>query len=281
MEALCMRCFFMMCRVFVLLLLVSGSLQAATPVQASGARADLPVLVVGLGEVDYPPFYYTGGQGMQGAAIEIIERLAATLGYRLEYNRYPWKRVQRNLQIGLVDLVLIYYHTEQRSRQALFLKKPYLQGEVSLFVRSDLNPQFTGDLQALSDYPLIGVRGYYYGQKYQALPESRKVSVASEAELVRRVADTRLQAVGIGVRDSVQQAARQQGLESRIRFLSPGLSTGHYYIAVSRARSDAPELAAGFSAALESYMQTEHYSQLMQRYRLTPPQQTSGPVGAH
>ncbi len=228
-------------------------------------------LTVGLSTADYPPYYFVGEKGLEGAAVNIAEDIAKELGYTLSYKRYPWKRVQLNLQTGDVDMVLVYFKTPERAKDVVYTDKPHVSEKASLFVSSNMDITFKGDLGALSGYQFFGVRGYFYGDQYAALAENHKGEVSDESELVRRVANPNFELIGVGNQPAIEFYARQQGLESKLKFLTPAIFEGYNYFAFSRARTDAEMIAQRFSKALKRYMTTRRYQVILRKYGLTRP----------
>lgn len=228
-------------------------------------------LTVGLSMADYPPYYFSGPKGLEGAAVSIAEEVAQELGITLEYKRHPWKRVQRNLQTGDVDMVLVYFKTPERAKDVVYAHQPHVSEKASLFVSVDMNVPFDGDLNALGGYTFFGVRGYFYGDRYAAIPEDRRGEVSDEVELVRRIAKPKFDLIGVGNRPAIEFYARQQGLEPKLKFLSPAIFEGYNYFAFSRARPDAEQIAQRFSKVLDRYMKTERYRAVLKKYGLSLP----------
>lgn len=229
-------------------------------------------LHVGLSTADYPPYYFVGkGNKLEGAAVAIAEDLADQLGYSLQYQRYPWKRVQQNLKTGQVDMVLVYFKTPERAPDVVYTDQPHVSEKASLFVSSKVAISFDGALDNLKGVQFFGVRGYFYGDQYAALPESKKGEVSDESELVRRIANPNLELIGVGNQPAIEFYARQQGLSGKLKFLTPAIFEGYNYFAFSRARPDAEMIAQQFSDALKSYMKTDRYRSVLQQYGLTVP----------
>lgn len=235
---------------------------------ASIARTE--TLTVGLADADYPPFYYQDEGSFKGAAIEIAEELASSLGYKLIYRRYPWKRVQHNLRTGAVDMVLLLFKTEKRAQYVVYTDIPYLKERSSLFVPVHLEVTFNGELGSVSQYPFYGIRGYYYGPVYHQATFLDKFDVSNEPELIRKVANPKLNLIGIGNKAAIEYYARQLGMASGIRFLQPDLYEGDNYIAFSKVRVDAHKLAQRFSESLRVYVQGPEYATVLARYGLRP-----------
>lgn len=229
-------------------------------------------LTVGLSLADYPPYYFVGDKGLEGAAVDIAEDIAKDLGYNLSYKRYPWKRVQRNLQTGSVDMVLVYFKTPERAKDVVYTDQPHLSEKASLFVSTDMNVSFDGDLSSLVGYQFFGVRGYFYGDQYAyVVPDDKRGEVSDEPELVRRIANPHFKLIGVGNQPAIEFYAEQQGVGGKLKFLTPAIFEGYNYFAFSKARAEAETLAGSFSAALTDYMKTSRYQAILDQYGLSRP----------
>ncbi len=222
-------------------------------------------LKVGLAELDYPPFYYTGDDALMGASVEIAEALAGIAGYKLAYKRVPWKRLQKGLQDGSLDMAILYLRTEEREKDVFYTDESYIIEESYLFVGKDHALSAAQDLKELSDYDFLFVRGYSHGQAFDAASFLRKTEVKDELELIKRIASDR-PFIGVGSRPAIVYHAGQVGLEDEIKFLEPALYRGENFMAISRQREGGEEIAADFSKAFAEFSKTPEYAEILERY---------------
>lgn len=231
-------------------------------------------LKVGLGNLDYPPFYYQD-QKVTGAAIDIAEALAQQLGHRLEYQRMPFARVQHELASGALDMVVLFFHTPEREKYAVYVQEPHLIEASYLLVnkeQSDFPATFSGNFNDWSSSVFVSVRGYFHGQAYADADYLRKVEVNNEQALLQRLLDVR-PFVGLGNKATLLFHAKAMNLTDRFRFIEPAVDIGHDHMAFSRQHPQAEQLAMAFDQALKAFKQTPQYQQILQRY------QVSGGVG--
>lgn len=222
-------------------------------------------LNVGLGELDYPPFYFVEDGELRGAAVEIAEHVADTLDHELEYHRFPWARVQYFLRIGQIDMVILYFKTEERAQDAVYTDAPHLFESSYLAVPEHLSVEFDGDLKELADFSFLAVRGYWHGEQFDQADYLHKIPVNNEEELLKSLA-TRRNFIGVGNKPALTLYAEELGVADKIRFLSPPIDRGPNYIAFSKANPDAEALAAEFSAALKDFMKTQEYRAILDKY---------------
>jgi len=223
-------------------------------------------LTVGLSELDYPPFYYTDSSGqLNGAAIEIAEALAEDTGHQLIYQRVPWPRLQQMLKVGSIDMVVLYFKTEEREQDVIYTRMPHLNEKSYLVVPTHMDVEFDGNLMGLQQYDFFNVRGYSHGREYDHARYLKKHDVNNETELLHRIASGR-DFIGVGNRPALELYAEKENLTNDIRFLLPEIAQGANYIAFSRQLENARFLADQFSDRLETFRQSDQYIDILQRY---------------
>ena len=229
------------------------------------SQAHAEELMVGLAELDYPPFYYAGDDAMTGASIEIAEALADIAGHQLTYKRVPWKRLQKELQSGSLDMVILYMRTEERERDVFYTKEPYIFEESYLFVGKDHELTEAQDLNQLSGYDFFYVRGYSHGQAFDSASYLHKTEVKDELELIKRISSDR-PFIGVGSKPAIIYHAQQSGLGEEIKFLQPVLHRGENFMAVSRQVKGGEKIAADFSTAFTEFSKSPVYAEILKRY---------------
>lgn len=231
-------------------------------------------LVVGLAELDYPPFYFQEDGALRGAALEIAVAVAARAGYELRFERFPWRRMQALLRVGDVDMSILYFKTPERARDVVYTDAPHIHEASSLFVRRDsplntASAAFDGDLAALKGHRFGHVRGYSHGPAYDD-GTFTKQAVTDERALIEILIRGRID-LAVGNKPAIVRYARERGVEDKLRFLSPPIHSAPNYMAFSRAHPHAEALAALFTRELRQFMQTPEYAQILVRYGFERP----------
>lgn len=232
------------------------------------SRAD--VLRVGLGDLDYPPFYFTKQGELQGAAIEVAEALAGQLGHQLNYERLPFVRVQRHLASGDLDMVVLYFRTPEREESALYLQQPHLQESSFMVVKKGLQgipAGYRGSFLEWRDQRFLSVRGYYHGETFRQALFLDKQLVINEQELIRRILSAG-RFVGVGNRAALQYHAERMGVADQLQYIEPAIDRGDDYIAFSRKIPKAEQYVAEFSEALRRFKRSRRYAEIIRRYGL-------------
>lgn len=221
---------------------------------------------VGLGELDYPPFYYKKDGKLIGAAIEISEKVAANLGYKLEYKRYPWKRVQHLLKAGKIEMMILYFKTPQREKFAYFTHTSHINESSYLFIQKGRKIAYRDkNLHALKNYKFGNVRGYSHGKIYDNADYLNKYKAKDESTLVKLVAKHRID-IGVGNKPALMLYAKQNHLENKIEFLSPPIDKGANYFAFSKAGKNSKKLVLEFDQEIRKFKQTQEYKNILTKY---------------
>lgn len=224
-----------------------------------------PILVVGLSETDYYPFYYEKEGQIVGAAAEIVTLLAQQLKYQLKYKRFPWKRVQHNLATGKIDMVLLYFKTPERAEHVYYVDDPHVYESSSLIVRAGEDIAFSGDINALSDYSFGNVNGYWHGESYSNHPSLNKRLFSTTEELLTGLKRGAVDII-VGNKPVMLEIAKKMGYANQFTFLEPKIDYAPDYIAFSKARPQAQERVKEFSKALAAFLKTPEYNKILRKY---------------
>ncbi|WP_409523981.1 substrate-binding periplasmic protein [Nitrincola sp. MINF-07-Sa-05] len=222
-------------------------------------------LRVGLGELDYPPFYFMEDGRFKGAAVEIAEHLAGQLGHQLVYKRYPWARVQNALEFGDLDMMILYFKTPEREQSVVYTDIPHLNESSHLFVHNGSDIDLSSTLDNLQDKVFGHVRGYSHGDVYDNHQHLRKHLVPDERHLIRTLIVGGID-IAVGNRPAILMVAEMEGLEDQIAFLDTPIDIGPNFLAFSRALSDAEALARDYSDQLRQFMSSDEYRQILMAY---------------
>ncbi len=228
---------------------------------------DSKELRVGLAELDYPPFYFKEQGKYHGAALEVSRTIANRLNHQLVFVRYPWKRIQTYLQSGDVDMMILYFKTPERAKDVVYVEIPHIYESSDLFVRKNSDIKFKGDLLDLQKYSFGNVRGYSYGDEYNNAKGIFKQEVNNEEQLIRILAYGRID-IGVGNKAVILRHAKALGLSDKIRFIEPPIDISANYIAFSKTRRDAQELADEYSEMLKVFVKTDEYKAILKKYSL-------------
>ena len=224
---------------------------------------------VGIGELDYPPFYFVRENKLSGAAFEIVSELARSLGHSLEIHRYPWSRIQKKLETGEIEMMILYLKSPERLKDVFYVNPPHIYEASNLIVHKPSEIAFNGNLWELRAYNFGSVRGYTHGPAFDSAGFLKKQLVNDERLLIRILVNHRVD-IAVGNPQTIQMYAKETGMENQIRILEPALNVGLNHIAFSRACSDAENLANQFSRELSKFILTDRYRDILSRYGFDP-----------
>lgn len=237
----------------------------------SPSRAERPELIAAIGELDYPPFYFTRDGALTGASHDIAQAVAGRAGYRLRFERFPWARLLRMLETGRADLSIHMFNTPERAAAAIMTSVPHVFENSTLFTRRGADPiGWTGDIESLSGQLVGRVRGYSHGRAFDGSASMDRMDHANEATLIQVVVGGRLD-LGIGNRPAILHHATALGLRDQIAFLGPDVDIGPCYFAISRAHPEAHEIAAAFTRATVDLLDTPEYGAILATYGFKKP----------
>lgn len=235
-----------------------------------GAHAE--PLVAAMGDKDYPPFYYyDAAEGRwAGISVEVCEAVAAELGFTLTYRRYPFTRMLQHVSSGQADIACTLFNTSQRAPGVTYTAVPHTFEDIWVFSRKDTANWDALDLDTLRKSRLGGVRAYFYGHSLEDDTSFRKLLVNNEEQLIKVLLGGRID-YALGNKPAIELQARALGVADQLRFLEPPVYQGPIFIAISRNREDALELASDFTQAITRFRETPEYATLLQKYGLERP----------
>ena len=164
------------------------------------SRADQ--LVVGLGNLDYPPYYYQKDKKLTGLSVEITREVAKTLGHTLVFQRFPWKRVQGFLKTGKIHMVTLYFKTPDREKDVIYTSTPISFEPSEFFVLKKSDIKFDGNLKKLKNLSFGNVAGYSHGEEYNNATYIKKTEVINEKALIKMLIAKRI-AIAVGNRPTI------------------------------------------------------------------------------
>ncbi len=195
---------------------------------------------VSLGVYDYPPFL--GRNLMQGGVLEELSNaIFAQAGYATRRVSMPFARLVAASRIGEVDVIVGLWHTRERESHFLFSKNILLSTPVGFYKLRNRSASSLRD--GNPGRHIIGMpRGY-------ALPPGFSLKGRQLLAL-----DDDYQALNMLSRGRIDRAIISRDLASylfrtrpelsagKLEFMEPALGVQHFYMAISRSRSDHQQL---------------------------------------
>lgn len=129
------------------LLVISSSLYSQEFVSACGHH-------------DYPPWNWKKDGKIVGACAEVTEKLFAKLGVKVDLSYSgPWKRCQKNIEAGRIDINICSFINPSRQSYSTFITSPMGYNENVIFVKKGREFSFSNwsDLKGKVGVMMLGV----------------------------------------------------------------------------------------------------------------------------
>jgi len=220
---------------------------------------------VGIGMIDYPPYYFEKDGLLQGALIEVSQHIADELGHTLIFEKYPWPRIQLYLREGNIDMVLISSKTADREKYAVFAEVPHTYETNYLFVKKGTELDFNGDIQSLNKHHFGSVRGYFYGVEYDTADQLNKQEASNEKQLIEMLLHKRID-IAIGNLEVIHFFAEAENVRNEISFIFPPINRTPSYFAFSKIKKDSTMLAHDFTLEVRKLIRTKKYREILNKY---------------
>lgn len=127
----------------------------------SGARE---LLVVGthFGRV----FERTESGVYVGLGVDVVRELARQAGHTVRFEMHPWARAQEIVALGLADILLGPYKTDERETRLAFAQQPFYQDQMVFFKRTASDVGWNGNFASLKGLRAYKILGWSYGAAF-------------------------------------------------------------------------------------------------------------------
>jgi polar amino acid transport system substrate-binding protein len=219
-------------------------------------------LVFGVEDKDWGGHYrWVDGQ-LKGIDADIVRRVAAQLGYKVEFAPYPWKRVLKMAERKEIDGVLNLAPTKQRKRFLYFVSTPISEETSVFWVRRGSRFEFSGTFYSSMRLGLL--RGSDWSDRFAKQGKPEVVLYDSYKAAFNSLVEQRIDAFG-GHLAPTREYVVKLGYIDKIEAYSYMFKGLPYFIAFS----DKPghvELAKTFSKALQTFFFGPEYQELLDEY---------------
>ena len=214
-------------------------------------------LVIGTSP-DYPPYESLENGKLVGFDIELFEAVGAALGLKVEWSQMNFDNILVAVPAGQVDIgVSGFTYSEERAKNLLFNKVPYLKSGQVAFVRADSDIKSVNDFPGRHFYAGLGTTGENALKEIEGLKISNTMDYQIAFEMLGRgqldgiVCDV---AVGEGYVKALN-----------LRAIAPPLVDEENFI-ITRLGNDL--LAAAIDAELVKIMAGDFYKDLRAKFKM-------------
>ncbi|OZG72767.1 hypothetical protein BTA51_14695 [Hahella sp. CCB-MM4] len=227
---------------------------------------------VARGDENYPPMEYVENGQLTGFHIELVSRVLADLGHRVEFVNLPWKRALRQLEKGNVDAVTFMSKTEARSHYTIFHPQNILSVSHLAFIRNrlaDARFPFNGNLDSVKNQRVVVPLGFKFGNHFDTYPFTNRVEISGIDNVLREIANDRNAVAALSINFGQLDYLKLQtpiNIDS-FEVVKPYIADTDVYIGFSKARHR-ETLAENFAQSFLNLKQTGFYSKLRHKYHL-------------
>jgi len=207
---------------------------------------------------DYPPYESVENGKLVGFDIELFEAVGAGMGLKVEWSSMSFDNILVAVPAGKVDIgVSGFTYSEERAKNLLFNKVPYLKSGQVAFVRADSDIKSVKDFPGRSFYAGLGTTGENALKEIEGVKISNTMDYQIAFEMLSRgqldgiVCDV---AVGEGYLKTMN-----------LRAIDPPLVDEENFI-ITRLGNEA--LASAIDAELTKFMKTKAYEDLRAKFKM-------------
>ncbi len=236
-------------------------------------------IVVVRGDGNYPPYEMQVANKLSGFHIELIEVVANTMGIKIRFESYPWKRALSMVKKGEVHAISFVGKDDDRSKYIFFTPGNEISfahsGLVVLVSRkSEIN--FDGkQLTSLRHFKFGHNLGFIYGNYYDKA-KLDKTPFNSNQQLFNMLRIQRIDIAMMNADEFSHRLSIKDKITKDLTMLDKKVAIANY-IGFSRVKG-LQGLAQKFSVAMVDFKRTPHFLKLMKKYKLEASQVLNYPL---
>ena len=211
--------------IFLILLFVATSIQAANPVIKVSTDPWEPWVVGNEGEV-----------ATDGLAIKFSRALFRRMGVDLDIKIYPYKRCIYQMKSGTRDLLLMVKKTEERMKYMFFSDVAVTDPQLIYFSKDHIGNFEWSSWKDLQGYTVGAVAGFNYGdfeaaaKKYQIKHEL----VSSDNQNIRKLLAGRVDFIFLSRSTANYYATQNPKLAEKLKAASTPIDVARFYFGLSK-----------------------------------------------
>ncbi|WP_432736871.1 substrate-binding periplasmic protein [Maridesulfovibrio sp. FT414] len=221
-----------------------------------------------LASLEYPPYGYAENGSPAGCDVEIIQEAFRRMDEQVEFEFVPWKRALAMALHNATDGVFQVLKTPERCEYMVY-SDPVRVEAMTLFVRSDSDIEFTGDIKELRGRTFGVINSFSYGPAIDAfINEHRNINIDVTDSVLGNLCKLVKRRFDIFIADdlSTYYTAREAGLLGDIRRLLPPVAYNPIHVSFCR-KTGADKLLVRFNKALKSMKDDGTWNSIIDKYR--------------
>ncbi|KOF10923.1 glutamine ABC transporter substrate-binding protein [Planococcus glaciei] len=246
---------------FMLILAACGSSDSADDTSGSGGESENKTYKVGI-DTTYPPFEFEEGGEYTGIDIDIINAIAESQGFKIEFSPMDFGGIIPALQAGQLDVAIAGMSITDERKKVVDFSDPYFDAGLSLVVAKD-----NSDITALEDLKgkTVAVKSGTTGSKFAMDNESKYGYTVAQFE----DSPSMFQEVSNGNADVLLEdypviayAIAQSGLD--LKTVGDRLTGDQYGIAVLKGEN--ADLLEKINTGLKELRDSGEYDEILNKY---------------
>ncbi len=225
-----------------------------------------------LGTVDdFPPFAYKVDGKLTGIDIDVLNEAAKRIGVSIKINAYPWKRVMKFVEKGVIDGGFAAFKTREREEFCLYIEILHFE-DFYLFVKKGSEFKYS-DISDLYGKTIGKDRGVFVGDKFEQASKEGKIRIEEVSDLNMQNMEKLLKYgrldAAIGDLGVMMYYSKSLGMEKDIVPIGPVGKKKGAYLVLSKASSsfkDKIGLQDKFRAVLKQIKQDGTYLRIFERH---------------
>ena len=215
------------------------------------------------GHPDFSPVIWAEGGQIRGIGAVVALTLLEQLGVPVQHDSgYPYKRVQRMLARGQIDMVALMARNQERENYALFIDPPYAYAEAVIWSRAD-DPRKIDTLADLNGLQGALRFGTTYGQSYDDFFAQQSVDRIHDIHTAFKILLNGRVDYVVYDRLRSELLFRQQGWEGKFKYGTGVLNRNPLNLAISK-KSPCVSLAPRISKGLEKMLENNHVEKIIE-----------------
>lgn len=182
---------------------------------------------------------------VSGLGVDVLNALAARAGDTIRYQMYPWPRAQAMVERGQADILIGPYRSAERLKRFDFLDQPFYRDRLVFYARRQGGVTWHGEYASLAGKRVAAVRGWYYGNAFDAARPRFELSEVAQVENGLQMLAVGRVDLFAGNRPHTENLVRALGLADKLTALCPDIGTIDSYLAFPR--------TAAFAGARRQY----------------------------
>lgn len=180
---------------------------------------------------DWAPYEFEKHGQIKGISVDIVDEAFRRMGYKVTKRILPFSRAIEMLKSGEVDMIEDVKNTAERQEIGIFSKQPIINTYTSLFVKSDSNITFSGNILDLKPYKIGTIRDYSYSKEFDDAVKNKVIQteeVDNKEQNINKILDNRID-IYIENRLVLLTALKATNNEGKLKELKPEVNVTQVY----------------------------------------------------